>query len=197
MASEIEESDIDWIGVIACDGEVNSGSRIFIYYSKGTEIGNICRVHEGHPGSEAPMSRNSQDCILDIRIGLGTPELFDILHDHAHKLFQGKSILSLGEVVSAILEPISLKGSTIERFDEFVQVEVGGFGLLQTLGIGIILEVTHSIQEADLLITMLTPLWLLRDEREFSTITRFLPGEIREAFQNSVPRSIPMTCDAA
>jgi hypothetical protein len=28
-------------------------------------------------------------------------------------------------------------------------------------------------------------------------MTRFLPGEMREAFQNSVPKSIPMTCVSA
>lgn len=114
MASEIEESDIDWIGVIASDGEVDGGGRILIHYSEGTEIGNIGSIHKGHPGSETPMGRHSQDCILDIRIGLSTSELFDVLHDHAHQLFQGKGVLSLSEVVSAILEPISFKRCPIE-----------------------------------------------------------------------------------
>lgn len=114
MASKIEESDIDGVGVIASDGEVNGGGRILIDYSKDTQIGNISSIDQGHPGLEAPMGRDSQDGILDIRIGLCTSKLLDILHDHADELFQGKGVFSLSEVISAILETIPLKRSAIE-----------------------------------------------------------------------------------
>lgn len=34
---------------------------------------------------------------------------------------------------------------------------------------------------------------VFREDLEFSTITKFLPGLIRAAFQNSVPKSMPNT----
>lgn len=85
----------------------------------------------------------------------------------------------------------------IEGFYQFVQIEVGGFGLFEALGEGVVLEVADALEEGDLSGAKGTPLWLLREEREFSTITRFLPGEISEAFQNSVPRSMPITWEVA
>jgi hypothetical protein len=38
-----------------------------------------------------------------------------------------------------------------------------------------------------------TPLMVFRPDLEFSTMTKFFPGLIKEAFQNSVPKSIPKT----
>jgi hypothetical protein len=158
VASKIEESDIDGIRVVACDGEVNGCSRVFIDHSESAQIGNVSSIDQRHSGLEAPVGRHSQNCILYVRIGLSTSELFYVFHDHAHQLLQGKRILSLSEEVSAIFEAIPLKRSPIERFDELVQVEVSGLGLLQALGVSIVLKVAHSIQEANLHIIILTPL---------------------------------------
>lgn len=85
----------------------------------------------------------------------------------------------------------------VQGFYQFVQIEVSGFWFFKTFGEGIILEVPNAIEECDLGEEMLTPLWLFLEEREFSTMTRFLPGEMSEAFQNSVPKSMPITCDHA
>jgi len=197
VASQIEESDVDGVGVVASDGEVYGCCGVFIDDSQSAEICDIGCIHEGHPGLEAPMRRNGQDRVLDVGIGLRAAELLDVLHDHADQLFERDGVFSLSEEVSSVFEAVALEGRGIEGLDEFVEVEVGGFGFFEALRVSIVLEVTHPFQETDLNIATYTPLWLFREEREFSTITRFLPGEMREAFQNSVPRSIPMTCEAA
>lgn len=85
----------------------------------------------------------------------------------------------------------------VQGFYQFVQIEVGGFWFFEAFGEGVVLEVPDAVEECDLREGMLTPLWLFLEEREFSTMTRFLPGEISEAFQNSVPRSMPITCEHA
>lgn len=83
VASQIEESNVDWVCVIASDGEVYGCSRILIDNSQRAEICDIGCIHEGHPGLEAPMRGNGQDCVLDVRVRLGAAELLDVLHDHA------------------------------------------------------------------------------------------------------------------
>ena len=81
----------------------------------------------------------------------------------------------------------------IQRFYQFVQIKIAHLRLLHSLGQSIILEVSNALKEGYLNEIFFTPLLLFLLERLFSTITRFFPGEIRDAFQNYVPRSMPMT----
>lgn len=52
---------------------------------------------------------------------------------------------------------------------------------------GLLLELKSSLRKYD------TPLMVFLPDLEFSTITRFFPGLMRDAFQNSVPKSMPIT----
>ena len=81
----------------------------------------------------------------------------------------------------------------IQGFYQFVQIEIADLGLFHSLGQSVILEMPDAVKEGYLNQILVTPLLLFRPDRLFSTITRFLPGEIREAFQNYVPKSMPMT----
>ena len=85
----------------------------------------------------------------------------------------------------------------VEGFYQFVEIEVTYFWFFESLLQSIIFEVPDSFEEGNLGYDIFTPLLLFRPDREFSTMTRFLPGEMRDAFQNSVPKSMPMTCDWA
>ena len=55
----------------------------------------------------------------------------------------------------------------VQRLDEFVQIEIGGFRLFLSFGECVVLEVSDSIEECDLVRMGCTPLWLLRLDREF------------------------------
>lgn len=46
----------------------------------------------------------------------------------------------------------------VERFDELVKIEIGGFGLFLSFREGVVLEVSNSIEECDLARIIGTPL---------------------------------------
>ena len=198
MAAEVEEADVDRLGIVSGDREMDGRSCVLVYEPQRVQLAYCGCVDQRHPCLEAPVRRHSEDRVLDVRVGLLAGVLLDVLEDHAHQLLQAHRFLALSEVVSPVFEDVAGKGiRVIEGFYQFVQIEVGGLGLFEPFGEGVVLEVSDALEEGDLSGTRGTPLWLLREEREFSTITRFFPGEIREAFQNSVPRSMPITCAVA
>ena len=144
------------------------------------------------------MSWNCKDSIFYIRFSLSTSVFFDIFQDHSNELLKAEGIFSFSEIIGSIFESITFKRSLlIQRFYQFVQIEIRCLWLFEAFAVSIILEVPDSFEKSNLYKPLCTPLWLFLDEREFSTITRFFPGEINEAFQNSVPRSIPITWDPA
>lgn len=55
-------------------------------------------------------------------------------------------------------------------------------------------RISSLLERQSTISTLVTELSVFRYDREFSTITRFLPGLIKAAFQNYVPKSIPNTC---
>ena len=141
------------------------------------------------------MSRHRQNGILDIRSSLITGILFDVLHDHSDHLLEGYTVISIHvEAVSSVLEFIALdRCFMVKRFYQFVQIEVCVLRFFLTLHKGIVFEMPNAIQKGNLHNNISTPLWLFLPDLEFSTMMRFLPGEIKAAFQNSVPKSMPMT----
>ncbi len=54
-------------------------------------------------------------------------------------------------------------------------------------------RIEHHLGRQSAYKLLITELRVFRSDLEFSTMTKFLPGLIRAAFQNSVPKSIPKT----
>jgi hypothetical protein len=108
VTAEVEESDVDGVGVVAGDGEVDSCGRVLVHNAEGAEVCDVGGIDEGESGVEAPVGGDGKHCVLDVGIGLGTAELLDVSHDHAHHLFKGKRVLALREEVGAIFEAVAL-----------------------------------------------------------------------------------------
>ena len=140
------------------------------------------------------MSRYCQNWIFYIWISLMRTVFFDIFEYHGNHLFEWYHILSFLEIVGTVLKVISFKWFLmIKRFYQFVKIKITHFWFLQSLCQSIVLKMSNTFDESYLYVTLFTPLWLLRPDRVFSTMTRFLPGDIKDAFQNYVPKSMPIT----
>ncbi len=83
-------------------------------------------------------------------------------------MFETDVVLADLEVVGPVLEVIAFDWFlTVQRFNEFVEVEVTNFWFFLSLHESIVLEVSDSVEEGDLRDDICTPILLFLPDREF------------------------------